>query len=180
MKKTLPLLFLFLFYAPAYAQGAGGNTGSARDGRGGVPAGTLIDTPDGAKPIAALAAGGSVSAYRDGKLLKAEIKKIFVGSAPVLRIKAGGKVLDAAAEHPLLTRNGFVQAGTLKAGDELAFPAGKGLRWAVITSAESLTEQRPVYTLELGAPHTFIAGGFIVHNYYSGRGRSARRRRELR
>lgn len=165
MKKLALLALFFLAAAPGHVRGVGG----------GLPAGTFIDTPSGAKPIESISAGETVFACADGKRFATRVRRVFSGSAPLTRINAGGKVLSAAAGHPLLARGGFVLAHTLKAGDEVAVLSEAGIRWAVITAAGAPEGLRPVYNLEVGPPHTFIANGFAVHNY-----NNARRRRELR
>ena len=177
------VLFAFISFLPASARllaVGGGMPGGDTNEAACFAAGTPVATPAGARPIESLATGDVVYTYEDGALRATGIRNVFTGTAQVLAVEAGGMALNTTVEHPLLARSGFAPAGTLKPGDEIALLAGTGLRWVRITSMKLLKAPETVYNLEVGPPHNFIAGGFIVHNYYGGSTGAARRRRELR
>lgn len=181
MKTIILSSFLYILTAPACLQAAGGGIPAGNNKEAGCfAAGTLVAAPGGARPIESLAAGDKVYTYEHGALRGTSIRSVFTGAAQLLVLQAGGKVLNTTAEHPLLTRNGFAPAGKLKPGDEIAFLSGSDQRWAAITATRLLKVETPVYNLEVGQPHTFIAEGFIVHNYFSSSWQQQQRRNELR
>lgn len=90
-----------------------------------LPAGTLIQLSDGSlKPIETISVGDSVLSLNNEWKLTPE--KVLVTSNQLadtmtLRLK-GGYELCSTRNHPLLTINGWVEAGALNVGDEVAVP----------------------------------------------------------
>ena len=80
----------------------------------------------------------------------------FVTVSPVLLLVTDIGTLRTTAEHPLLCADGkFRDAGSLASGDRL--PGGTIIRLKTGPA-------KVVYNLRIGAPHTFVADGFVVHN----------------
>ena len=64
--------------------------------------------------------------------------------------------------HSFLTHRGWVWAWRLRAGEELISGTG---RPSVVRSVMRTAHSSPVYNLTTQREHTFIADGFVVHNY---------------
>ncbi len=122
-------------------------------GGGCFPSGTMIATPGGKVPIESVRAGDTVLTGQGGA---AKVQATFVTRAPILTIVTSRGRLRTTAEHPLMCDDGrFRLAGDLHVGDGLS-----GTRIVrCMTGPEEI-----VYNLQVGAPHTFVADGFIVHN----------------
>jgi intein/homing endonuclease len=131
-------------------------------------AGTKIKTPDGEIPIERIKEGDSVIAVSpDGKEKTVKVlKTIFHPKATPLHLTAsGGYSVDTTAEHPFMAPSGtFVLAGELSIGDEIMALESGAARAVRITSIKYLVGEVPVYNLEVEAPNTYIANGFVVHN----------------
>ena len=139
---------------------------------GGLPAGTPVLTINGSVPVEDVRPGDRVLAYSNEKLLQVEVKDIEKKRTRLLVVKTSRGSLRAAPEHPVLTRFDFTEMRALKKGDDVAvFEDGRRV-WARVRSVKTAGVAE-VYNLAVDPPHTFIAGGFVVHNYY----RSSYRRR---
>jgi len=131
-------------------------------GGGCFAAGTLIATPRGSRAIETLALGETVLApAADGSLVPATIKGVFLNFSPLLTLHTDRGVLRTTAEHPLLGANGgFMAAESFAAGARLMRRDGE----ARVLAVERGPTDVAVYTLSVGAPHTFLADGFVAHN----------------
>jgi predicted lipid-binding transport protein (Tim44 family) len=128
-------------------------------GGGCFAAGTPILTPHGEVAIETLQPGDVVLTGNGGAT---SVEATFVTRAPVLALETDAGTLRTTAEHPLLDADGeFRLAGEFKCGDWLS---GATVQRCV-TGPEQL-----VFNLRVGPPHTFVAGGFIVHNKGGGGG----------
>ena len=156
------LLAAVLLAPPGQAWGrAGGGGGSS--GGGCFPAGTPVLTVKGEVPIEKIRPGDRVLAFSNERLVEAEVKKFIEKKDRLIKIRTAGRSLTATSEHPLLTRYGFTEVRALRKGDDVAlFEDGRRV-WAKIRSIRPGGVAK-VYNLEVSPPHTFIAGGFIVHN----------------
>jgi predicted lipid-binding transport protein (Tim44 family) len=122
-------------------------------GGGCFAAGTSIRTPDGEMAVEKIRPGDSVVADNGAPT---SVQATFVTRAPLLTLRTDKGTLRTTAEHPLLCADGrFRDAGMLARGDRLP--------GATIIGVETGSEEL-VYNLRVGAPHTFVAGGFVVHN----------------
>ncbi|MCM2267730.1 MAG: TIM44-like domain-containing protein [Elusimicrobiales bacterium] len=160
------LLVLVLLCAPAgsaWARAGGGGGGGC------FAAGTLVATTAGDTIIEALRPGDMVLAYSDNGLLQVPVKEFYKKRARLLTLTAAKAKVVTTAEHPFLTRHGFVEAGTLKAGGEVGLLQDGRLTWVRIKRLK-YGQQTDVYNLEVAPPHTFIANGFVVHNKGGGGG----------
>ena len=87
-----------------------------------VAEGTLITTPQGAKPVEQIRDGDEVISFRSssGQLVAARVCGLVQREvAELLEIEVGDRTLRVTAEHPLWTRRGWVKAGDLTEDDEL-------------------------------------------------------------
>ena len=95
-------------------------------------------------------------------------KAIFAGVRPTFVLGlASGEVLEATANHPLLTMDGWLRVDELTLGDRIAALTGAtsrvALGWDQLTMIERAGSQ-PVYDLSVSESHNFIANGVVVHN----------------
>lgn len=159
MRPLLLALLLALPASPAWPRAGGGGGG----GGGCFPAGTRILTLSGEVPIEKVRAGDTVLAYSNDRLVQAEVKDFIQKKDRLVKLVTDKGSLIATPEHPLLTPSGFAEVRDLKKGDEVGvFREGRRY-WAKI-KAVKMGGVAEVYNLEVAPPHTFIAGGFIVHN----------------
>ncbi|BCM90014.1 hypothetical protein IAD21_01865 [Abditibacteriota bacterium] len=87
-----------------------------------VAEGTLISTPQGAKPVEQIREGDAVMSFdsSSGQLVTGRVSGLAQREVrELLEIEVGGKTLRVTAEHPLWTRRGWVKAGDLSEDDEL-------------------------------------------------------------
>lgn len=159
MRPLLLALLLALPASPAWPRAGGGGGG----GGGCFPAGTRILTLSGEVPIEKVRAGDTVLAYSNDRLVQAEVKDFIQKKDRLVKLVTDKGSLVATPEHPLLTPTGFAEVRDLRKGDEVGvFREGRRY-WAKI-KAVKMGGVAEVYNLEVTPPHTFIAGGFIVHN----------------
>lgn len=104
------------FVAPSHASGCAMSCAYC------VVEGTLIATPTGEVPVEQIRDGDEVFAY--GSSSERLVIARVCGTAAreveeVIEIQVGGRVLRVTAEHPILTRRGWVEAGGLTEDDEV-------------------------------------------------------------
>ena len=95
-------------------------------------------------------------------------RAFFTGVRPTFALGfASGAVIEATANHPFLTVDGWLRVDQLTLGDRVASmspaPAGPELGWDVLTMIEPNGRQ-PVYDLTIDGTHNFVANGVVVHN----------------
>ncbi len=149
-------------------------SGAAVHNKGGgcFAAGTQILTPEGPRPIESIHLGDRVVAVAaDGRRQTAAVRGIYLNQTRTVTIHTDHGDLRTTDEHPLgLAAGGFVPAGELPLGARLATWDGRALVPASLRSREWSAATEPVYTLSVGAPHTFVADGFVAHNKGGGGG----------
>ena len=148
--------------------GPGGGEDPMCNASGGAcfPAGTQISTPGGTRPIEQIKAGDMVLAVdSNGQVQPVQVKATLDKQSPILTVITDRGILHTTTEHPLWTGGDeFREAGKLKTGDTvMLWQGGKAQAARVLQLEEHPTEQQ-VYNLEVEAPHTFVADGFVVHN----------------
>lgn len=129
---------------------------------------TLVDTLSGPVRIDELVGKSGVVYCTDGeKVLTGHFHDVRMTreEAEVFEITlADGRSVKATADHPILTRRGWVQIKDLRGDDEIACIEAIGLSFAGIASIKPLGKQ-PVYNMEVDDYHNFsVNGGIIVHN----------------
>lgn len=154
--------------------GGGGTPGTPQPGgsSGGAcfVAGTLVSMADGRdRAIETIRPGDFVLAF-DGLarcLVPARVLATHVHEVDDLVVVATDRARVATtAEHPFLVPGGLWDpAGDLTAGD-LVFERALGgeLRATHVRSVERVRRPGPVYNLTVERWHTYVAGGFAVHN----------------
>jgi predicted lipid-binding transport protein (Tim44 family)/3-dehydroquinate synthase class II len=152
-------------------------------GGGCFPAGTKVATPGGERLIEQLLPGDDVLAVSGRhQVVTTTVRKIFTGRSPLTELHTDFGILRTTAEHPLrLSRGGFRMANELDPGDEVRVRQHNQMRAAKVILRRSEPAEVEVFNLEVDAPHTFIADGFVVHNKgggfsgggYRGGGRSS-------
>jgi len=145
------------------ASGRWALTGPACFGRG-----TPIDTPEGPRPIESLTPDDRVTTrdLESGELRTVRVRALIPrGVRPIREISlASGQTLRVTDEHPLYDpeRESFRVAGSFVAGEHLLSPSGQRV---AIEEIRDRGTSAPVYDLSVEAPHTYVAGGVIAHNY---------------
>jgi len=132
-------------------------------------AGTKILTKDGFKNIEAIKVGDYVWSQDPSTSEKAlkSVKKIFVREKDsIIRLAINGEVIETTEEHPFYVEGrGFVNAGNLKAGDEVRLESGEE---AYIEWIEEVPLDEPikVYNFEVEDFHTYYVSEqkVLVHN----------------
>ena len=126
------------------------------------------------KPIREIQTGDKVLGWVQGKVVKDIVTHLFpIRKAPVMKIKAGGRVLFITDNHEVLTSNrGWVEAGKLHLGDFLFNLQEENPRFYTflipIKSIEPAREDPiEVYNFETLHTHTYFADGFLVHNCFA-------------
>ncbi len=135
-------------------------------GGGCFPAGTMIRTPRGEVAIETLHAGDTVLAIvADGRTRATSVQRIYTARDAILFLETDRGELRTTFEHPLLTADGtFRPAGELMAGEHIVAWQEKQLQPATVLDVHFTGAVEPVFNLQVGAPHTFVAGGFVAHN----------------
>ena len=87
-----------------------------------VAGGTQITTPTGPKPVEQIRDGDEVRSFdcSSGQLVTARVCGLASREVvEVFEIEVGGTTLRVSAEHPIMTRRGWVKAGNLTTDDEV-------------------------------------------------------------
>lgn len=144
-----------------------GRIGVHNKGGGCFPKGTLVSTPRGWVPIETLSPGQEVWAVTpQEKLTPTRVEGLALARGTLLEVKVGGRVVGMTQEHPVaLETGGFVEAGRVKEGQRVLVLGGEGVRGAPVDQIRWQNRKETlVLNLSVGAPHTFIAQGIVVHN----------------
>jgi predicted lipid-binding transport protein (Tim44 family) len=141
-------------------------------GGGCFPPGTVISTPTGALPIERLAPGDAVlGVTSDGRLVPVRVEAVYETAIALFTVRTDGGDLVTTAEHPVaLADGGFRPAGDLLPGEEVLLCRTGRLQRAKVLSTCQEPGDRRVLNLQVDGPHTFVAGGFVVHNKGGGFG----------
>jgi PKD repeat protein len=131
------------------------------------PAGTIVQTINGATPIEQIKAGDSVYSFDENmtRSISPVIGNYSGFSTSRYQIVAGEFEVGVTSEHPFRTPDGFKKAALLSVGDTIfAYKDGRIFE-VQVTSVSQIFESEMVYNLILGGDHTFFANGFAVHNW---------------
>lgn len=125
-------------------------------------AGTPILMSDGSlKPIEQVKVGDAVMAFdeKTGSFKEDKVSEFFQHDADkYLIINDNFRVTP---NHLVYSKGKWVEIGSLKIGDKLFNSEGKS---DSITSMKEISQKVTVYNLEVNPYHTYVAGGFVVHN----------------
>jgi uncharacterized membrane protein YgcG len=131
------------------------------------PAGVLVTTPSGPRQIETLAVGDEVLAVTEGgQSITTRVRRVYETSSPLLILRfADGTILRTTDEHPLSLANGkFLPAADTSVGAAVRVWRRDRIETTKIVTRNTDPQFIRVYNLEVGAPHTFIAEGVVVHN----------------
>lgn len=133
-------------------------------------AGTLIVTKDGMKPIENMKAGDKVWSY-NVKTRKEELNTVLDAflsgyTDKIVRIKAGGELIEATEEHPFYVNNKWVKAIDLKQGTILPTKDGMKIKVDSVKVVKKGVKV-PVYNFTVDKVHTFYVSKtkVLVHNF---------------
>src|SRR6185312_11581785 len=164
------------YFVGSATSGSSGGGGSGSSGGGGGTGGacfegdTIIAMADGTtRPIAAIREGDRVVSFdpATGELGTKRVTGVMVHEVKrVLVIESGDSRVVTTPEHPFYIEGGvFAAAGWLRRGDcAMRLLGGAPLASARITSVQTEERTATVYNFEVEDWHTYIAGGFAVHN----------------
>ena len=135
------------------------------------PAGTPIATPDGDRPIEALAAGSPVLSWSTERGVPVTARVLDVKRRRAHQLLelalADGRALRVSANHPLFVpaRGDWVVAGDLRAGDQVAVLTEARLEPVAVARIANRAVDIDVFDLTIEATHAYFAGGVLAHNY---------------
>ena len=138
-----------------------------------VVMGTLIATPRGQVPVEQIRDGDEVFAYDGSSGLL--VVAVVAGTASrevdeVLEIQVGRRVLRVTAEHPIMTRRGWVRAGDLTEDDEVLCSDDHSLsQFEKIISIGRVIAHTTVHNFHVPQHESYVANGIVTHNCYVAR-----------
>jgi hypothetical protein len=130
------------------------------------PRGTLIDTPEGRRPIESIAPGDLVTAIAsDGSTVSLPVQSIFVTQNKLLTIGTDAGQLLTTQTQPLAVALGETcAAGDLSPGDTILRYEAGNIVPAIILSVSSPGRTEKVFNLVLGNRELFVAKGFLARS----------------
>ena len=128
--------------------------------------GTLVQTPNGEMPIEELGVGDKIYSFSEnGEVSVSEVTAKYSAERDFYYILAAEEYeVNATAEHPFRTLNGYKEASDLAEGDIVFIYQNGILSEKTITLVSRVNETVTVYNLQVDGDHTFFANGFAVHN----------------
>jgi hypothetical protein len=122
---------------------------------------TLVDTPDGQKPIADIQAGELVLSRTDddphGPIEAKVVEEVFVRTGILWRLSVAGREIFCTAEHPFYVQDqGWTPASQLHSGQRLSTDCGE---WVSVESIECTDVESEVYNFRVADYHTYFVGG---------------------
>jgi RHS repeat-associated protein len=135
------------------------------------PAGTLVHTKDGLKPIEEIKVGDKVLSMDEntGTFSYQPVTDLIQSEQPYRLIKItldSGKSIEATAEHPFYIKGkGWNPASSLKVGQVLELHNGTTV---VVAEVDSSVRREMVYNLAVANTHNYFVGenGVLVHNTF--------------
>ena len=125
-----------------------------------VAQGTFVTTPSGERPVETLEPGDLVQAWDP------ESRRAVV--TPVVAVRSGTRSdlvrigqATLTPEHPVHAGGSWIGAGRVRAGAILVGPGGAARDAPEVVAVSG---PLPVHDLAVGWPHTYFAGGILVHN----------------
>lgn len=125
-----------------------------------VATGTPIATPTGPRPVETLRTGDEVMSFdvERGVAVRTRVVGLQAGLAPAV-LRFGD--LQVTGDHPIHTPQGWLAAANLGAESRVL---GLDGRRVAIGSGERIDGETRVWCLSVEHPHTYFAGGILVHN----------------
>ncbi len=138
-----------------------------------VTADTLISTPQGPIPIDRIRKSSDILAFDTSLRQLVATKATNIASREVdgiLEIQTEDTTLRATAEHPIMTRRGWIQAEELTVQDfVLHSMPGELLDYKKIEDIHYRAGQTRVYNFHVPEYESYVANGFVTHNCYVAR-----------
>jgi len=128
------------------------------------PAGTVVATPDGPRPIESLGRGDVVTLVApDGTLTSGTVDASFQTCNRLVEVRTeSGNLLTTQTQPLCLQGGGFRHAGELAEGDVIWRWAGAGRRPARVRAVVPAGREAAVFNLVVGESAVFIADGFLA------------------
>lgn len=130
--------------------------------------GSQVKTSTGSTPIEALVAGNKVIGFDE---ITGETKTLTVEKTATqtvneyLQFHTESTSFNVTESHPLLTRTGWVNAGSIKEGDSILGFGDEGKQISEVLSVTAVEKSANVYIMEIAEdPHTYIIDGIVAHN----------------
>jgi M6 family metalloprotease-like protein len=146
------------------------NTSSTGGGAGCFTFGTLVDTPDGPRPIGQIRAGDSVYSYdpTTHRTMVSRVTKTYVHPNESFGhvVFSDGTSLQVTAVHRFYNpqTKDWQEIGAMQPGDTVLRGLGSSAHTVRIRSMEFTSGHGPVYNLEVDRYHTYYVNGTLVHN----------------
>ncbi|HLU64698.1 MAG TPA: Hint domain-containing protein [Kofleriaceae bacterium] len=125
-----------------------------------IAAGTEVAGAAGPVPVEELEPGAAVWGYdlARGRRVLTEVRSVYLaGHRPVVAVGA----LRLTPDHPVWVDGAWQPAEKIEAGSAMMAAGGGQVR---VPAPAALPGEAPVYHVEVAPPHTFFAGGLLVHN----------------
>lgn len=130
------------------------------------PAGTLVETDEGARTIESLVPGDrTIIHLPTGKVAVATVSEIFVTENWLWKVETDGGDLITTQTQPLCVAwDEAVQVGKLKRGDMILQQRDGAILEVKVLSVTPTEKSAKVYNLILGDAEVFVAGGFVARS----------------
>jgi hypothetical protein len=130
------------------------------------PRGTLVDTPQGRRPIESIAAGEPVTAFLpSGERISATVKSVFATDNRLWHIATEAGDLITTQTQPLcLATDRTIVAGELQPGDEILRGEDGSLYGVRVLSAAPTDRIENVFNLILDDSARFLANGYLARS----------------
>jgi hypothetical protein len=130
------------------------------------PAGTLVQTPQGPRPIEGIRIGDPLlTILPDGRRVGVAVQSIFVTRNRLWRVATDdGSLLTTQTQPLCLASHAPLRAGDLHAGDRILRYVDGQVREATVHGAWATDRVEKVFNLVLGDSELFIAGGFVARS----------------
>jgi hypothetical protein len=128
------------------------------------PAGTLVATPEGPRPIEAVGRGDrALVVTADGTTTAATVDSTFQTCNKLMEVQTDqGQLLTTTTQPLCLVSGGFRPAGELAEGDRVWRWEGDERRAARVFAVVATGREAEVYNLVVGESAVFVAGGFLA------------------
>ncbi|MGE3804799.1 MAG: sigma-70 family RNA polymerase sigma factor [Gemmataceae bacterium] len=126
-----------------------------------VARGTLVEGEHGPLPIEKLRVGDRLWGYDPARGEKTLVTVRFVRTAHSDKTLLFAGSLRVTAHHPVFVNEEWRRAGSIEPTDRLL---GHDLKQHPAGAPIVLHEPIDIYNVSVDGPHTFFAGGFLVHN----------------
>ncbi|HUE70754.1 MAG TPA: Hint domain-containing protein [Pirellulaceae bacterium] len=130
------------------------------------PRGTLIETPQGRRPIENVRVGDALTAFLpDGQGIVANVQSVFVTRNRLWKVETEDGVLLTTEAQPLCrSTDRPIRAGDLLPGHFILRYINGELRAVEVRNVSPTDRLEKVFNLVLGDSELFVAGGFLARS----------------